>query len=268
MDEQCAKGSHVPAQCSAMDARAFSTMVVLADISMDEQCAKGGRGGRASAAACWLSRCCCLAPLLSAAGDAARCRSCRNSHRSCRPLPELREPGPPPLCQDRRRQHARLSGSVSAGSGRARVRAGYGRARVRARYGCAPAMDARGCAPAMDARALACRRWARARACVPTMGARACMPTRAAARCRSCGSRARRPSVRTADGSTPVGQGLSVPAVDARGCAPGTDAAFSPGKDAARAPAMGARALACRRWARARACRPWPRACAPAMDAR
>ncbi|KAF0287105.1 Tyrosine-protein phosphatase [Amphibalanus amphitrite] len=90
----------------------------------------------------------------------------------CRPLPELREPGPPPICQDRRRQHARLSGSVSAGSGRARVRAGYGRARVRARYGCAPAMDARGCAPAMDARALACRRWARARACVPTMGAR------------------------------------------------------------------------------------------------
>ena len=102
-----------------------------------------GAGGRASAAACWLSRCCCLAPLLSAAGDAARCRSCRNSHRSCRPLPELREPGPPPICQDRRRQHARLSGSVSAGSGRARVRAGYGRARVRARYGCAPAMDAR-----------------------------------------------------------------------------------------------------------------------------
>ena len=89
-------------------------------------------GGRASAAACWLSRCCCLAPLLSAAGDAARCRSCRNSHRSCRPLPELREPGPPLICQDRRRQHARLSGSVSAGSGRARVRAGYGRARVRA----------------------------------------------------------------------------------------------------------------------------------------
>ncbi|KAF0293241.1 hypothetical protein FJT64_008834 [Amphibalanus amphitrite] len=147
-----------------------------------------------------------------------------------------------------------------------------------------PAVDARGCAPgtdaafspgkdaarapAMDARALACRRWARARACVPTMGARACMPTMAAARCRSCGSRARRPSVRTADGSTPVGQGLSVPAVDARGCAPGTDAAFSPGKDAARAPAMDARALACRRWARARACRPWPRACAPAMDAR
>ena len=45
MDEQCAKGSHVPAQCSAMDARAFSTMVVLADISMDEQYAKGGPGG-------------------------------------------------------------------------------------------------------------------------------------------------------------------------------------------------------------------------------
>ena len=121
-------------------------------------------GGRASAAACWLSRCCCLAPLLSAAGDAARCRSCRNSHRSCRPLPELREPGPPPICQDRRRQHARLSGSVSAGSGRARVRAGYGRARVRAGYG----------------RARVRAGYGRARACVPTMGARACMPAMAA----------------------------------------------------------------------------------------
>ena len=35
-----------------------------------------------------------------------------------------------------------------------------------------------------------------------------------------------------------------MPAVDARGCAPGTDAACSPGKDAARAcvPTMGARA--------------------------